>query len=370
MQKDSTMIMLQPIHKNIIHMNHTMNENKNKNKNKSICFGNNMSSTLNTNTSNEKETMIYHSHLKQKGFRVYHNSNKNTILPNPTPMRAESSNSSRADRISSTTACADGWEGNHDLLGELAQLDTNENQNKSKKTIRFAPLPPERIRPVTQNETGNITNATAKVTTRRPRACTASHTEEERRELWYQDDELGAMKREAKEIIANRKCVVENPDSAFAEREGMVGLERFTRQRAAWKRSAIQYVLMAQRHVNKLNASNTDIKKHNYDLTQEFIRTVARRCTLWAQEIANTQGFKDYLAVHDPLASLFSDEGKDKQDYNELIFGDTNNKDESSWSNSSSGGNKRKVRLSVVCEANEEKERRVRQRTELPPIII
>lgn len=211
-------------------------------------------------------------------------------------------------------------------------------------------------------------------TTRRPRTCTASHTEEERRELWYQDDELGAMKREAKQIIANRKRVLANPDSTFAEREGMVGLERFSRQRATWKRIGIQYVLMAQRLVNMRNASNTDNKKHNYDLTQDFIRTAARRCTLWAQETATTQGFNDYLAVHDPLASLFSDEGKDKQDYNELIFGDTNNKDESIRStrtrSSSSGGNKRKARLSIVCEPNEENERRVRHRTELPPIII
>lgn len=182
------------------------------------------------------------------------------------------------------------------------------------------------------------------------------------------------MKREAKQIIANRKRVLANPDSTFAEREGMVGLERFSRQRATWKRIGIQYVLMAQRLVNMRNASNTDNKKHNYDLTQDFIRTAARRCTLWAQETATTQGFNDYLAVHDPLASLFSDEGKDKQDYNELIFGDTNNKDESIRStrtrSSSSGGNKRKARLSIVCEPNEENERRVRHRTELPPIII
>lgn len=113
-------------------------------------------------------------------------------------------------------------------------------------------------------------------------------------DLWYSPKEIGDMKLTAKRVLLN-------PNDANADE--LVGLERFTAQRATWKRSAIHYVLAAQRQ-NK---------------GEEFIRRVSQRCSGWARETAFHQGFKDYCAVNDPLASLFGDE---EENYNESFFSD------------------------------------------------
>ena len=57
------------------------------------------------------------------------------------------------------------------------------------------------------------------------------------------------------------------------------------------------------------------------------------RCTAWSRDAAKKQGFRDYCAAHDPLASLFSDGGhgemtledygkENEQNYDEMIFGE------------------------------------------------
>jgi hypothetical protein len=111
-------------------------------------------------------------------------------------------------------------------------------------------------------------------------------------DLWYQTPEITAMKQDAKRVLLNRT------DSSPDER---LGLERFNSQRAVWKRSAIHYVLMAQK------------QRHGED----FIRRVSQRCSAWAREMAIHQGFKDYCAVNDPLASLF---GNEEENYNDCFF--------------------------------------------------
>lgn len=181
-------------------------------------------------------------------------------------------------------------------------------------------------------------------------------TQEHCEELWHQKDELAAIKQEAKHIIANRKAILEgssDDDDSYSnddDRENLVGLERFSRQRAVWKRSAIHYVLMAQRQVHRQQRQRQSQQSNNNNLNinnesnEEYIRNVSTRCSGWAKETAVEQGFHDYCAVHDPLASLFSDSDDElsdssndstsssnrnnynkEQNYNELIFGDSNN---------------------------------------------
>jgi hypothetical protein len=111
-------------------------------------------------------------------------------------------------------------------------------------------------------------------------------------DLWYQTPEIVAMKQDAKRVLFNR----ENADP-----DDLLGLERFNSQRAVWKRSAIYYVLLAQR------------QRHGED----FIRRVSQRCSAWARETAVRQGFADYCAVNDPLASLF---GSKEENYNDWFF--------------------------------------------------
>lgn len=115
-------------------------------------------------------------------------------------------------------------------------------------------------------------------------------------ELWYQPDEIASMKAEAKYYILNRKGAT--PDQ-------LCGLDRFTSQRALWKRSSIQYVLTIQ-------------KKNK---GEEFIRRASLRCSDWFREKACEQGFKDYCAVHDPLSSLLDSDNV--ENYNECFFSNT-----------------------------------------------
>lgn len=180
-----------------------------------------------------------------------------------------------------------------------------------KKTVRFSPQPDD------------TSDNRERVTTR---LWEGVLTEEHRRELWYQKAELAAIKLEAKIAIANRAKVENSLEASIEEQDSMIGLERFSKQRAVWKKSAIHYVLMAQRQIRGLGSHIIS--------TEDYIQSVSLRCTAWAREAAKKQGFRDYCAVHDPLASLFSnsdwnndeisrDEQKEeKQNYNELIFGE------------------------------------------------
>lgn len=175
-------------------------------------------------------------------------------------------------------------------------------QTNNKKTVRFAP---------------QLSTATPDST----KLWNGSLTEEHCNELWYQKSELAAIKHAAKVAIANRAKVERNPYSSFEQLDELLGLERFSKQRAVWKKSAIKCVMMAQCQINGMNGNNSISK-------EDYIERISSRCTAWARDAAEKQGFHDYCAVHDPLAALFSDsedtynEKENKQNYNELIFGE------------------------------------------------
>lgn len=151
-------------------------------------------------------------------------------------------------------------------------------------------------------------------------------TPEHCEELWYQRSELAAIKHAAKVTIATRNFVKGNPDASFEQLDELQGLERFSKQRAVWKKSAIKCVIMAQRKIKDLYAGSNAMDKE--DQIRDYIHLISSRCTEWARDAAQKQGFHDYCAVHDPLAELFrdsddsDDENEDnRQNYNELFFG-------------------------------------------------
>lgn len=236
-------------------------------------------------------------------------------------------------------------------FSRLDQLDINplpmlESKSRiPKKTVRFAP-----------QLTTTVKNS--------PNLWYGCLAEEHCNELWYQKSELAEIKQAAKFAIANRAKVQGNPDASSEELDELIGLERFSKQRAVWKKSAIRCVMMAQRQINSLNGTNTIGK-------EDYIERISTRCTAWARDAAEKQGFRDYCAVHDPLAALFSDsedtdnEKENKQNYNELIFGET-----TTISNKS---NKRKAGAACdSCSAHDnmiDSGRRTRHRAS-PPLIL
>lgn len=249
-------------------------------------------------------------------------------------------------------------EGDHIHEGLFSSFHT-ENR-KTKKTVRFATQLSTRF-----DATGGIQEGSA--------SKLWEGTEEHCRELWYQKEELVSIKHAAKVIIANRAKVQRNPNASLQERDSLIGLERFSKRRAIWKKSAIRCVMMAQNQMRELNAQT--IKNDHSISKEDYIQTVSMRCSNWSRDAAKKQGFRDYCAVHDPLASLFSDsefkncethldEKKEKQqNYNELIFGETTPCNMS---------NKRKV--GSMYDANNEQnqvdsDRRIRHRT-IPPVAF
>jgi len=235
----------------------------------------------------------------------------------------------------------------------FTQLDQGEDMNlamveaettKPKKTIRFAPQ--------------------LFTTTHSTKLWDGVLTTEHCHELWYQKSELAAIKHAAKVAIANRSYIEGNPDASLDQLDELIGLERFSKQRAVWKKSAIRCIMMAQRQIKSLYAGNSTISKEDY------IQLISLRCTEWARDAAEKQGFRDYCAVHDPLAALFSDsedndsENENKQNYNELIFGDRTFDDTTATTSS----NKRKVEV-VYDAGNEDFGRRTRHRAS-PPLVL
>lgn len=238
----------------------------------------------------------------------------------PTPIREESSCPTPVRRIS------------------LTQEDT-ENTMKMKKTVRFAPQLPSKTNDGTEG------SATSKL-------WKGALTEDHCHELWYQKGELVAIKQAAKSAIANRSKVQENPNASFEELDSLLGLERFSKRRALWKKSAIRCVLMAQSQVTELRKKSFVNSAFGNSLNkEEYIQDISLRCTEWARNASEKQGFCDYCAVHDPLASLFSDnefnsseislddyKKEEEQNYNELIFGET-----AIGNNNTTSSKKRKV---------------------------
>lgn len=244
---------------------------------------------------------------------------------------SEESSCSTPRRISFTEQDQDQCEDFHDSLLSLLQMENS----KPVKRVRFA----------AQHTTVESTEIL---------------TEEHCHELWFQKAELAAIKHAAKVLIANRKQIQENPDASSEELDGMTGLERFSRKRAVWKKSTIRCVLMAQRQVDELlRTSGYDFKNHGMS-KEDYIQAISLRCTGWARDAAEKQGFRDYCAVHDPLASLFSDNSEfneNEQNYNELIFGETP---------SENTNKKRKVEAMEPMDSG----RRIRYRAGTPPLLV
>jgi len=193
-------------------------------------------------------------------------------------------------------------------------------QNRAaKKAVRFSP---QLTIDTTMNENPRST----------PKPWNEPLTEEHCKELWYQREELVAIKHAAKVLIASRMKSQRNPETSKADSEELVGLERFSKLRAIWKKHTIQGILMAQREMSQVHVRSIC---NGYGISKEdFIQKVSLQRTEWSREAAKLQGFRDYCAVHDPLAPLFSDsDSKNKntyldddeeetQNYNELIFGE------------------------------------------------
>eukprot|EP00537_Pseudo-nitzschia_pungens_P008745 CAMPEP_0172362022 /NCGR_PEP_ID=MMETSP1060-20121228/5731_1 /TAXON_ID=37318 /ORGANISM="Pseudo-nitzschia pungens, Strain cf. cingulata" /LENGTH=349 /DNA_ID=CAMNT_0013084439 /DNA_START=182 /DNA_END=1231 /DNA_ORIENTATION=+ len=345
-----TTIMLQPINDIINRTKHFDRlTDESEEKINALRFSNNTAKRK--NNENGKKTMRCRS--QSKPIELGERTKRDTaITSNPTPIGEDSVNNSAPHRISFITG-----DDFLDLYSELAHFDAKDIETK--KTVRFAPLPQASNDPTEDSERANDKN---KTTT--DFAHSGLFTEEERRELWYQNDELALMKREAREAIEKHKGVFENPNSTAAEREQVIGLERFSRQRAVWKRSAIHYILTAQRQGNKkLKSSSTNVDDQR-NLLANFIQRISLRCTGWARETAKMQGFRDYCAAHDPLASLLGVKGKDGLNYNELIFGDNNNTNKSSRSTNAGSEGKRKLGAEEPARKQRENNRRARQRTE------
>jgi hypothetical protein len=136
-------------------------------------------------------------------------------------------------------------------------------------------------------------------------------TEEDCEALWYQPEEVAAFKADIRYLImyyaeSRSSCTSHDED------DDMRGLERYNLERSTYKKSAIYYVLMAQ----KKSKGNPKV-----------IRMVSKRCTGWAQELALHQGFEDFCAVYDPLETLLGrDEDDQHKNYNDSLF---NKKEES-----------------------------------------
>jgi hypothetical protein len=218
----------------------------------------------------------------------------------------------------------------------ISFFQDTENTRKTKKTIRFVPQ---------LSKTNDGTDGSAS------KLWKGALTEEHCHELWYQKGELVAIKQAAKIAIANRSKIQDNPNASFEELDSLLGLERFSKRRALWKKSAIRCVLMAQGQMNELCKQTTIKNVYSNSINKEdYIQSISLRCTEWARNASEKQGFCDYCAVHDPLASLFSDskfnsseislddyKKEEEQNYNELIFGET------TIGNNNTNSKKRKV---------------------------
>ena len=91
--------------------------------------------------------------------------------------------------------------------------------------------------------------------------------------LWYSDEELRALKMEARNTLFRRDEMSE---------EQLRGLERYNYDRAQWKRQTNRYIMAANKESNG-NAA--------------FLSIVCQKCTMWARNIAIDQAARDaYLA--------------------------------------------------------------------------
>jgi len=137
-------------------------------------------------------------------------------------------------------------------------------------------------------------------------------TEENCKQLWYQKDELSAMKKEVRFLLTQighfpttlaqqqQKHNIPTVDQDDflrqfeTEDQTLAGLGRFGFQRTQYKRSALYYVLAAQREY---------LGKHK----NEYLKAISRRCTGWARRVAAEEGFSVFCEVYgDPIENLLN----------------------------------------------------------------
>jgi hypothetical protein len=255
---------------------HTINNSNN----------NNMSDKVMIDLSNSKRIMIG-GVVGVESDNSSMSSLSTTILPDPTPMKEDRRNQVQQQQ-----------QQQQHQSSHRKSISTGDvvGTTKKRKMVRFT------------------SNLPTKATTTILFPTTTILTEEHCNELWYQKDELLEIKKEAKEVISrreDRKNKNSNSDSNSNKNDNNddnddnddthAGLERFTRQRAIWKRSSIHYILVAQKQVKEKQGVLI-----NQDQQQDYLQNVSIRCSTWAKEAAFEQGLKDYCSIHDPLASLFA----------------------------------------------------------------
>jgi hypothetical protein len=170
------------------------------------------------------------------------------------------------------------------------------NKINEKKLLATEKLTRRRLRFALDDESNSNTN-TPEQTSAAP-LPSAALTPEICRELWYQPDEINDFKKETRSLVLD----VGNAKGG----DELCGLERFSFERARYKRRVIRYVLLAQKQKGA-----------------EFMREIAEKLTAWARDIAEAQGFADFCQVYDPLESLL---GSSCENYNDCFFSDNKRK--------------------------------------------
>jgi hypothetical protein len=233
-----------------------------------------MLQTDQSRTMNEQITLPQHEQLKL--HRNTSSQSETVVDDDDEPELEITQPDEKAERRSS---CMSPSSSGSFTIHEIPQDDDNKTSGVSarptKKSVRFAET--------TSCEGGHVPYWT-------------ELTHELCNDLWYQPTEITSLKQQARYVLTHRST---------ASADDLSGLEKFNTQRAVWKRSAVHYTLAAQQH----RAGD-----------ESFLRKVSQRCTGWARATALKQGFRDYCAVHDPLACLF-DEG-DEENYNDCFFSD------------------------------------------------
>jgi hypothetical protein len=100
------------------------------------------------------------------------------------------------------------------------------------------------------------------------------------RQLWYQNDEITGFKRAIGNILVH----------GSTHEDDRCGLERHSLERDKAKKYAIRLVVLAQK-VGK---------------GAEFLRTVSRKCSAHARDLAFAQGLQDYCQVYNEEGHLTS----------------------------------------------------------------
>jgi hypothetical protein len=92
------------------------------------------------------------------------------------------------------------------------------------------------------------------------------------RQLWYQNDEITGFKRAIGNILVH----------GSSDKDDCCGLERHSLERDKAKKYAVRVVVLAQ----------------NLGKGAEFLRTVSRKCSAHACDLAFVQGLQDYRQVY------------------------------------------------------------------------